>query len=316
MQKNNGRLIALSVVISLVLHTLLVALIALLLFKKPGKIPPPPRQYFVDIVTLPVKKKLQEKAHPKKEKHKVAANISRKGIARKYNKKERLPLAMINRIPKSTIVESSMKANPKSPSKKGKHRKKTLKKSKAGLKTQEKKAKITKTTKPSGNIPPRKKSAPTRIAKKRSPPIKSIKGALYNPFLSKPHPGFAGGSSRGYEYKKSKRSATVSIGTQSLKYASYMQHVRDQIEGVWEYPEEAQMRNQQGDLLILFTIGKSGQLVRVKLLRSSGFPLLDQAALDAVKEAAPFPPLPKRLHIDTLNVYATFSYRLYAWFIQ
>jgi protein TonB len=40
----------------------------------------------------------------------------------------------------------------------------------------------------------------------------------------------------------------------------------------------------------------SGDLSRVSVARSSGAPRLDQAAVRAVEQAAPFPPAPKELN--------------------
>lgn len=45
-----------------------------------------------------------------------------------------------------------------------------------------------------------------------------------------------------------------------------------------------------------------GRLSKVSVSRSSGASLLDQAALDAVKRAAPFPPAPKILSDQWFDV--------------
>ncbi len=309
MFERDYRLIGLSVASSLIFHCIL-ALLIIALFggAHENKPHPVPREYFVDIVTLPKKGKSAKQLN---EKHKVAANISRKGIAKKYSKIEKLPLAMTNRKAERMVIPE------RKTSVQNEHRK--LKPEKKRVKQKTKLAQKAPVKKAKQSV---KKSLLAKKTEKRSEKkrqqlkITSLKGALYNPFIAKPNPGFPSGEAKEYRYRRAKREATVSIGTQSIKYASYMQHVRDQIEGVWEYPEEAQMRNEQGDLLVLFSIGRDGRLVGLKLLRSSGFSLLDRAALNAIREAAPFPPLPGRLHIDRLNIYATFSYRLYSWFIQ
>ncbi len=316
---SNRKLIVLSLIFSIFIHLLVAFFVYELLKTQKITIPPPPKQYFVDIITLPqLKSRIKQ---TKKEKHLIAANVARKGMARIKSKKEKIPLGITNRPPGGMVYPATPAR--RKPASRPVPQKSTSKQFRVHKKTE--------TGKSTGVKKPRQKGKkkPLQMAKKGThrgktirkkprtkPPILKVPGALYVPFAKKSNPGFPGGTTKHYEYRKAKREATVSIGTQSLKYASYMQHVKDQIEGVWEYPEEAQLKNQQGSLLLLFSIDKNGRLVALKLLRSSGFPLLDKAAMDAVREAAPFPPLPKRLKLDRLNVYATFSYRLYAWYIQ
>jgi protein TonB len=48
-----------------------------------------------------------------------------------------------------------------------------------------------------------------------------------------------------------------------------------------------------GTVLVKFTVGPSGQLLSRQVEKSSGSKLLDDAAMNAVERAAPFPPMPK-----------------------
>jgi protein TonB len=50
-----------------------------------------------------------------------------------------------------------------------------------------------------------------------------------------------------------------------------------------------------GTVLVRFTVGASGQLLSREVEKSSGSKLLDDAAVAAVERAAPFPPMPKEL---------------------
>ncbi len=50
-----------------------------------------------------------------------------------------------------------------------------------------------------------------------------------------------------------------------------------------------------GTVLVKFTVGPTGQLLSRTVEKSSGSKLLDDAAMDAVERAAPFPPMPKEL---------------------
>lgn len=103
---------------------------------------------------------------------------------------------------------------------------------------------------------------------------------------------------------------TISLNTRSYKYISYFTHIKRKIELVWEYPRIAAELGQEGRLTLMFTILKNGRLAGVKLVHTSGYHLLDEEAIRAVKEAAPFHPIPDRLQKDHLNILANFTYTL------
>ncbi len=50
--------------------------------------------------------------------------------------------------------------------------------------------------------------------------------------------------------------------------------------------------NMAGSVVVAYVIGRDGQLVRATIERSSGYSLLDQAALRAVRKAR-FDPIPE-----------------------
>jgi periplasmic protein TonB len=51
------------------------------------------------------------------------------------------------------------------------------------------------------------------------------------------------------------------------------------------YPGEAQRRHQQGSVTVMIYINESGMLDKVEIVKSSGYPLLDAAAVKAVKQS-------------------------------
>jgi periplasmic protein TonB len=51
------------------------------------------------------------------------------------------------------------------------------------------------------------------------------------------------------------------------------------------YPGEAQRRHQQGSVTVMIYINDSGVLDKVEIVKSSGYPLLDAAAVKAVKQS-------------------------------
>ncbi len=58
------------------------------------------------------------------------------------------------------------------------------------------------------------------------------------------------------------------------------------------YPRKAKRRQMQGKILIELTLLSSGKVESYKILESSGFPLLDKAAIKMINKSAPFPPFP------------------------
>jgi protein TonB len=57
-----------------------------------------------------------------------------------------------------------------------------------------------------------------------------------------------------------------------------------------DYPRAARLRRQEGMPRIGITLDTSGRILALTLVESSGFALLDEAALDMARRAAPFPP--------------------------
>ncbi len=321
MKRKKAFLLISSVIFSVIFHIIVASMLFYLLkeaVNSKNKLPPLPKETVVDIVTLPKKKK------PKitvKEKHKVASNISRKGRAKVFSKKEKLPFGTNKKAAMGIVIKPEktkkttkvVKAG--RPKEVAKQKKKPIKeKETKKLAKSEKKTKIVvKTGLKKHKISERKAKTQVTNRQKKEQVVKIPGGIFSQP---KTYPGFTSGKSLQYEYKNAKREATISISTQSIKYASYLEHIKNKIQNVWVYPIEAARTGQQGKLLVLFSIDKSGDLVRLKLIRSSGYPLLDNAALEAIRDASPFPPLPRRFHLDVLNIYATFEYELGFNFIQ
>lgn len=85
------------------------------------------------------------------------------------------------------------------------------------------------------------------------------------------------------------------------RFASYLDSWRAKVEriGNINYPQEALSRNLSGKLLLDVAINADGSLATVKVLRSSGYEVLDDAAVKIVRMAAPYPPLTKDILKDT-----------------
>jgi len=100
----------------------------------------------------------------------------------------------------------------------------------------------------------------------------------------------------------------ISLDTRESKYASYFARLKHQIERVWTYPEHAARKGISGRLTLRFQISKDGNLMNVRLIDYSGHDVLDEAALQAVKTAAPYYPFPVTIDRESLSILATFIY--------
>lgn len=88
--------------------------------------------------------------------------------------------------------------------------------------------------------------------------------------------------------------ATAAVG---VSWANYVEDWRHRVEDIGNrnYPPEARQQNLFGSLELLVTIRADGALLDVRVLRSSGTAVLDEAALRIVRQAAPYPPFPSTL---------------------
>jgi protein TonB len=76
------------------------------------------------------------------------------------------------------------------------------------------------------------------------------------------------------------------------------------------YPSVAERLGHEGSAKVGFTLSRDGSLDAVVVRESSGFDELDQAAVAAVRAAAPFDPLPGESGRDTLTLTITLKFSL------
>lgn len=95
-----------------------------------------------------------------------------------------------------------------------------------------------------------------------------------------------------------------------FKNRAYMRMLRDRIESIWKYPKKAARRRLTGDLYIKFSIRKNGELDKIELVRTSGYRDLDEAAMQALKKADPYWPLPENYDKEVLEITGHFIYLL------
>ncbi len=106
----------------------------------------------------------------------------------------------------------------------------------------------------------------------------------------------------------------IPLDTKEPKFQDYFNKIRERIKANWIYPREAGERGIQGELIIEFHIAKDGRLQYLELRRSSGEEILDQFAINAVKLAQPFPPVPDDIAKDALAINGVFRYQIVSGF--
>lgn len=79
--------------------------------------------------------------------------------------------------------------------------------------------------------------------------------------------------------------------------SGYQARARSEIDKQKRYPEEAQQLGMTGTVLVSYTIARDGRLLHAEIAQSSGFRLLDQAALQAVQRTR-FEAMPSDAWID------------------
>jgi|GEM_PF-2967746 len=91
------------------------------------------------------------------------------------------------------------------------------------------------------------------------------------------------------------------IGHQAVKGKALdhlIAQLYQQINAHYQAPDSAAEMQEYGKTIVIFTIKPSGLANQITVKKSSGFPLLDQAATNAVKKASPFKLSPGQLKLS------------------
>ena len=98
------------------------------------------------------------------------------------------------------------------------------------------------------------------------------------------------------------------LNAPEVQFISYFASIKRKIELVWQYPYEAAAAGIQGELTIDFVIARSGTVISIELVRSSGSKILDDEAIRSIRMAAPFDPIPAQYKIASLQIRGRFVY--------
>lgn len=105
----------------------------------------------------------------------------------------------------------------------------------------------------------------------------------------------------------------TSVSAKRAVDAAYLHDWRQRVEAVGNryYPEASRRYGIYGELRLLVIIRHDGSLEDIQVLSSSGFAVLDEAAMKIVRLAAPFAPFPAELRASTdkLEIIRTWQFQ-------
>lgn len=115
------------------------------------------------------------------------------------------------------------------------------------------------------------------------------------------------------QYAKRPKVRTLStVSAKAYDDAAYLRQWQEQIErvGNLNYPERVRAEKLSGRLRMLVALHADGSIKEIQLLKSSGFELLDQSAINIVKLAAPFAAFPRSIkeRTDILEIIRTWQF--------
>lgn len=144
-----------------------------------------------------------------------------------------------------------------------------------------------------------------------TPPQEERTGAVEDPSVSERARLSAEIARSWQEYQKRPRRKFLNARTQEYKYAQYVDAWRAKVErvGNLNYPDQARREGLAGSLLLDVAINADGSVHAVRVYRSSGNPLLDDAAVRIVELASPFPPFPANIRRDSEILHITRTWK-------
>jgi pilus assembly protein CpaC len=90
---------------------------------------------------------------------------------------------------------------------------------------------------------------------------------------------------------------------------NYIRVIQRKITNATFYPRQAKNAGWEGNVMLSLNIASNGELKGTKILQSSGYKMLDDAALETARAQAPYPPFPPQINSQELWVDVPILYR-------
>jgi protein TonB len=96
----------------------------------------------------------------------------------------------------------------------------------------------------------------------------------------------------------------------AAQVTSWHRKIAEEIERHKRYPSAARARREVGKTQLGFTIDRQGMVLASRIVRSSGYPSLDQEAIATVLRAQPLPPPPTNLPGTTFDFIVPIQFKI------
>ncbi|MFC1808634.1 energy transducer TonB [Candidatus Omnitrophota bacterium] len=93
-------------------------------------------------------------------------------------------------------------------------------------------------------------------------------------------------------------------------FFQYYNIIRERLQQHTLYPYKAKLEEREGLVYLSFILKRNGAVSEIVVLNPSGEPLLDQAAMNSIRNASPFPPFPKNLVENEIKLNVPISFEL------
>ena len=90
-------------------------------------------------------------------------------------------------------------------------------------------------------------------------------------------------------------------------FGLYMKNMQCKIKRNWNPPKGTESKQ----VVILYSLNKKGEVIKISVYHTSGNVDMDNAAIEALKNSAPFGKLPPEFKGDHIDVQFTFDYNVW-----
>jgi TonB family protein len=153
-------------------------------------------------------------------------------------------------------------------------------------------------------LPPEETSVPANEDRMENETPDAARRPSPCPFLSTMLAGTAGSGT------DSPSPGSASAARKHNVFEGYLTLIRALLEEYKEYPLWAQRNNWEGPVGLHFVICRDGKVEDLRVVRSSGFSLLDEAAERTVRRIGRFPSIPKELAMNRLSLDVPLVFKL------
>lgn len=144
-------------------------------------------------------------------------------------------------------------------------------------------------------------------------PVSPSPATVSKPADAAPAPAFESGVGSGRATASQGAPPTTSASTPATSaraQGDYAARVRAWLEAHKTYPRKARQRREEGVAEIFLVLDRKGRVLRGELVRGSGHALLDAEVLAMLDRAAPFPPAPREVFGERLELSAVIDFHL------